>query len=342
MKFDKILLAAGLLLLAATSASAAEFTIKFSTIGSQNSAYPRCSALDLLDQIQKESGGRIGHEIYMGGTAFANPVKQYEQAARGVMDITSGPLTYTPGRFALSEIATIPLLVTDNVAGSIAMTRLAKTWLKDEFADIHLMGIILTTPYQFHLKQPIKSVLNLEGLRIRVSGTGLTEMVKAFKGLPASLPLPATYENLQRGVIQGAIAPWTAIPVFKLDEVTSYHVEADLSVGLTFIGMSKKFYNGLPADLRKLIDERFTGDRVAAHGAKCFQKVDELAIARVRKRGNTIVKLSPQERQAAQAILKPVIEKIIVDTEAKGKPARKFYEALRAEIAKVESEHPRQ
>ena len=155
--------------------------------------------------------------------------------------------------------------------------------------------------------------------------------------MPASLPLPATYEKLQRGVIQGAIAPWTAIPVFKLDEVTSYHVEADLSVGLTFIGMSKKFYNGLPADLRKLIDDRFTGDRVAAHGARCFQKIDERAIARVRKRGSAIVKLSAQDREKAKVILKPVIERIIANTEAKGKPARKFYGALQAEIAKVKA-----
>ena len=164
MKLSRVLLVAGLFGAAITTASAADYTVKFSTMGSQSSALPRCASLTLLDQLDKESGGRIGHELYMGGSAFANPVKQYEQLARGVMDIATGPLTYTPGRFALSEIATIPLLMTDNVAGSIAMTRLAKTWLADEFADIHLMAIILTTPYQFHLKEPIKSILNLKGV----------------------------------------------------------------------------------------------------------------------------------------------------------------------------------
>lgn len=338
MKVCNTLLAVGATCAMATGAWAQDFTLKYSTMGAPTSPIPQCIAFPLLEQIKEESGGRIDYETYMGGTAFANPAKQYEQVARGVMDISEGPLTYVPGRFSLTEIITVPMLVTDNVAGSIAMTRLADEWLSEEFKDIHLMGIVLTTPYQFHLTKPTDDITHLDGRRLRVSGPGLTAMVETFGGIPAAMALPESYENMQRGVLDGAIGPWTAVAAFKLDEVAKQHVQADLAVGLTFIGMSKKFYNGLPDDLKELIDTRFTGERIAEFGARCFQQVDEVAIAGARERGNDVVILSPEDRAAAVEMLSPVVDELIAEVDAKGKPGRAFYEALTAEIAKVEAE----
>lgn len=332
------LLALGLTAALAAPATAQEFTLKFSTMGAPTSPIPQCIAFPLLEEIKEASGGRIGYETYMGGTAFAKPTKQYEQVARGVMDVSEGPLTYVPGRFALSEIATIPLVMTDNVAGSIAMTRLAGEWLAEEFEDIHLMGIILTTPYQFHLTEPLADITDLEGRRVRVSGPGLTAMVETFGGVPAAMPLPESYENMQRGVIDGAIAPWTAVAAFKLQEVAKTHIQADLSVGLTFIGMSKKFFASLPEDLQELMQSEFMGERIAEHGANCFRKVDEVAIGIAEGAGNEIVVLSEADRARAIALLEPVVGELIAEVEAKGKPGRGFYEALKAEIAKVEAE----
>jgi TRAP-type C4-dicarboxylate transport system substrate-binding protein len=338
MKTKTRLLALGLAALLATPATAQEFTLKFSTMGAPTSPIPQCIAFPLLEEIKEASGGRIDYETYMGGTAFAKPTKQYEQVARGVMDVSEGPLTYVPGRFALSEIATIPLLMSDNVAGSIAMTRLADEWLAEEFEDIHLMGIILTTPYQFHLVEPLEDITNLEGRRLRVSGPGLTAMVETFGGTPAAMPLPESYENMQRGVIDGAIAPWTAVAAFKLQEVSKTHVQADLSVGLTFIGMSKKFFDSLPPDLQDLMQTEFMGERIAEHGASCFRKVDGVATKLAEESGNEIVTLSAEDRDRAIALLEPVVDELIADVEAKGKPGRAFYEALKAEIATVEAE----
>lgn len=322
----------------ATTAAGAEFTLKYSTMGPPTGPIPTCHAFRLLEEIKTASGGRIDYETYLGGTAFANPVKQYEQAARGVMDITEGPLTYVPGRFALTEISTLPLLMTDNVAGSIAMTRLADEWLAEEFEDIHLMGIILTTPYQFHMAKPIDNAMDLEGRRLRVSGPSLTAIVETFNGTPAAMPLPETYENMQRGVLDGVIAPWTAVAAFKLQEVSKVHIQADLSVGLTFMGMSKKFYDSLPKDLQEMMDSKFMGEKIAENGARCFQKVDEFAMKLAREHGNEIVVISKEDREAAIEKLKPVVETLIADVEDKGKKGRAFHDALVAEIAKVETE----
>lgn len=322
----------------ATLAYGADFTLRYSTMGSPTAPLFVCGAQSMMQDLAEASGGRIDFESYHGGTAFANPTLQFEQVVRGVTDISQGPLTYVPGRFALSELATVPLLVEDNVAGSIAMTRLAQTWLAEEFADIHLLAIILTTPYQFHMAAPLDEFTELEGRRIRVSGPGLTALTEAFGGVPAGMPLPEVYEAMQRGVIDGAIAPWTAVPTFHLDEVAHQHIQGDLAVGLTFMGMSHQFYNSLPADLQELVDTQFSGDAVARHEAECFQQIDAQAIAAAQERGNEIIVVSPEDRAAAAERLQPVIERLIDEVEATGRPARDFYEALQAEMANVSAE----
>lgn len=324
--------------LCASTANAADFTLRYSTFGAATSPIPQCNAFPMLEEIKEMSGGRIDYETYMGGTAFANPVKQFEQVARGVMDVSEGSLTYTPGRFALTELVTLPFLMTDNVAGSIAITRLAQDYLAEEFEDIHLMGIILTTPYQLHMAKPVDDITDLGGKRLRASGAGMTGTVTAFGGAPTGMPLPESYEAMQRGVIDGTVAPWTAVAAFKLQEVSQQHIVADLGVGLTFVGMSKKFFDSLPADLQELMQSEFMGDRIARRGAECFKKVDKVAIKLAEAQGNEIVTLNAQERAQAAEKLAPLVDQLIADVDAKGKNGRGFYDALVAEIAKVEAE----
>jgi TRAP-type C4-dicarboxylate transport system substrate-binding protein len=73
----------------------------------------KCFTLPLLEELKAATNGQIEIEQYMGGTGFAHPLRQYEQVARGVMDISQGVLSYSPGQFSMTEIATMPLLVDD-------------------------------------------------------------------------------------------------------------------------------------------------------------------------------------------------------------------------------------
>ncbi|MDD7972683.1 TRAP transporter substrate-binding protein [Roseinatronobacter alkalisoli] len=325
-------------LMAVSPAHASEVTMRFSTFGTATTPYYVCSDRAILDQIEEESGGRITVETFLGGTAFANPVMQYQQIAQGVIDMSEGVLSYTPGRFSLTEIAALPLIADDNVVASIALTRLAPEWLAAEFADIHLMGLVLTTPFQIHMARPAETFTSLEGRRMRVSGSAMTAMTEAFGGTAAGMPLPEVYEALQRGVLDGAIANWSAVGSFNLAEVTQQHFIADVGFGQTFFGMSRGFYESLPDDLRTLIDTRFTGERIAEHGAECFREIDQRGLEAARARGNEIIEVSEEDRAAAAARLQPLIDNLIAEVEASGKPARAFYEAFQAEMEIVRAE----
>lgn len=160
--------------LGATSLPAqAETTVlKFSTMESPGNPMSECFTMPLLRELEEASDGRIEIETYMGGSGFANPVRQYEQVARGVMDISQGVLTYNPGQFEMTEVATMPLLVDNAEDMSRAINKLAPEYLGDEFKDIHLMAILVTPGLYVHMREPVNGLDGLEGKRIRSTGAG--------------------------------------------------------------------------------------------------------------------------------------------------------------------------
>lgn len=329
-----VVLFAGLTALAATSVQAADGTLVWSTMGSPVNPIVNCGPKKIAAKLAEITGDK--QEVHLGGSAFANPRKQYAQLARGITDFSWGVLSYTPGRFALSETLTLPFVASNNKAASRAMTKLKSKYpaLAKETGDIHLFAIFAAGPYQLHLKKPIKSVADLSGLRVRVSGGPLSSSVRALGGDVAALPMPRVYENLQKGVINGLFGTNAGLVAFKLNEVTTYHVMTRISVPVLFTGLSKKYYNKLSADQKKRIDTELAGPDAAARYASCWDKVDKIGLGLARKRGNTIRELTADEKNALGKKLNPVIENHLAGLEKKGLPARALYKDLLAEIAK--------
>ncbi|HVZ52169.1 MAG TPA: TRAP transporter substrate-binding protein DctP [Pseudolabrys sp.] len=328
----------GAAMLTAHAAGAAPQTLKFSTMESPNGPLAKCFMFPVLDELQKASNGKVTIDKYMGGTAFSNPLLQYQQVAQGVMDISQGVLSYTPGQFALTEVATMPFLVDDATAAAIAINRLAPTYLANDFKDIHLLAVLVTPPLYVHVRGDETSLFALKDKRIRATGVGATNLFKKIGITPVAMPAPAVYENLQKGVIDGAIAEFTALHEFRIGEVTKTHILANVSSALLFLGMSKQAYAGLPADLRKLIDTRFSGPQMAARAAACWEHSGASVVTELKKEGQTIAPFSDADRAKVMPIAKQVTDDYIAGLEAKGKKARAFYDALIAEIAKVKAE----
>ena len=327
---------------ASPSAQAAPITLKYSTMESQNGPFAQCFVLPFLDRLEKQSGGRLHVQRYMGGTAFANPLLQYQQVAQGVMDISQGVLSYTPGQFALTEVATMPFLVDDAKVAAIAINRLAPKFLGQEFKDIHLLAILVTPPLYVNLRGDETSLFALKDKRIRATGVGATNLLRGLGVTPVAMPAPAIYENLQKGVIDGALAEYTALKAFRIGEVTHTHIMANVTSALLFIGMSKASYAALPADLKKYIDTNFSGPAVGAGAAACWENVGAGVAAKLKSQGHKFVAFSAADRAKAAPIARKVTDDYIAGLEAKGKKAREFYDALVAEMAKVKAEQAKQ
>lgn len=105
-------------------------------------------------------------------------------------------------------------------------------------------------------KLPIKSVKDLDGLKIRVSQSPL--LVTQFRAINAggiSVPFSDLYSSLQTGTVDGQENPYANIATRKFYEVQKYMTISDHGfMGYAFL-INKDKFESLPEDLQSLVKE---------------------------------------------------------------------------------------
>jgi len=102
-------------------------------------------------------------------------------------------------------------------------------------------------------KKFVKTLEDLKGLKIRVSGGPPTDQMRALGGVPMLLPQPDTYDALDKGVIDGAAASWEAMYGFRFYEVASNYTIVPMSGVYFSMVMNKQKWNSLPKDIQDAI-----------------------------------------------------------------------------------------
>ena len=102
-------------------------------------------------------------------------------------------------------------------------------------------------------KKQVKTLEDLKGLKIRMTGGPPTEMMKALGGVPMMIPMPDNYISLQKGVIDGMGSPWEPILGFRLYEVLKYYTQAPFPAVYFSLAFNKKKWNSLPKDIQDAI-----------------------------------------------------------------------------------------
>ena len=81
-----------------------------------------------------------------------------------------------------------------------------------------------------------------------------------------------TYQALSRGIADVSLMPYTGMAVFKINEVTKYHLDAALGSDAALLFMTKKRYDALPAQAKAAIDKLSYGDLSRKFGARTDQE----------------------------------------------------------------------
>ena len=300
--------------------------------GSIGSPITKCHIEKIAAGIAEITGQKS--ELHAGGSAFASPKKLYTQLARGITDLSMMPLAYTPGRFPIAETAMLPLFETDNKKMTVAVNKLIGKYLKEEFKGTKPLAIMALPPYQLHLNKPVEDIASdLKGKRIRVVGKGLTTMFRKLDADVVSMPITQVYENMQKSVMDGFVLPNAPLAIFKQHEVSNYHVQANISVALVYIGLSQKYWASLSDDHKRQIEEKFAGPQAGVRYVSCFDKITGIALKLAQKNNGVVRQTTAEERAKLRQIADPVVKDYVASIDKKGKPASDFLKDLRAELA---------
>ncbi|MEJ8676299.1 TRAP transporter substrate-binding protein [Chromobacterium amazonense] len=162
----------------------------------------------------------------------------------------------------------------------------------------------------FSANKPIKSPADLKGMKIRIqSSKVLEEEMRTLGALPQVMAFSEVYQALQTGVVDG-----TELEASNLYTSKSYEVQKNLTLTQHgFLGyaliVNKKFWDGLPADVRAQLDSAVQDASVYAN--QIAKQENEKAVAAIKASGKTQVYTpTPQEREAFKKALLPVHQKM--------------------------------
>ena len=311
-------LVAALFCLLAGSAGAEQITLRLHTFNSPRSIAVRLFLQPWAEEIEERTEGRVEVRVFPAMQLGGRPSDLYGQARDGVVDIVWTLPGYSPGRFPLTEAFELPFVCADAEATSQALHDFYLTWLRDEYQDTHPLVFHAAAPGHVHTAdREVRTLKDLEGLKIRAPSRISAAMLEALGAVPVGMPVPEVYEALSRGVVEGALIPWTIMRPFRLHEVTQYHTEVSLSCVLFLMTMNKARYEGLPAEIRTIIDQT-TGMELARRLGRLWQDDEEPGRAIALERGHAIVPLSEAERERWRTVLQPVTDDWVEKVDAMG------------------------
>ena len=273
------------------------------------------------DNVEAASDGRIKIDRYPSMQLGGRPPELMDQAIDGVADIVWTVVGYTPGRYPRTEVFELPFMMTNARAMSSAYWQMFEKHMKDtEFSDVHILGTWVHGPGMIHVNRQVKTPADMQGLKIRGGSRLVNSLLEKMGATPVGMPVPAVPEGLSKGVIDGTTIPWEVTGSLKIPELVGHHTEFEGNAlyVLTFVlAMNKDRYEGLPADLQKVIDDN-SGLAFSIFAGGTQSDSDGPARQLAVDRGNAIVTVSGSDLDAWKAVAQPIYDEWIADMTSKG------------------------
>jgi len=279
-----------------------------------------------VKRVEEATKNKVKIDIFPSQTLAKGP-DIWNAVKSGVADMGWCFHGYWPDMTPLSDVITLPALPFKTAEqGSEVLWKLYEKFpvIQNEFKDVHVL-VLWTSPSRFIIttKKQVKTMEDLKGLKIRVPGGPPTEQMKALGAVPVLIPMPDTYQSLDKGIIDGMDANWEMIVAFRLYEVVKYYTIVPLSAVYFSMPMNKNKWNSLPKDTQEAITSVSGLEAAKFWGRNFFDTAEEPAMENARKGGYTITKytlpLDEIERWRKVAG-EPIWREWVKKMEGKGRP----------------------
>jgi len=254
MKLKLVFAAA--LVAASLTAHAAPIVIKYSHVVADVTPKGQ-AALKFKELAEKKLPGKVEVQVFPNSQLFGDG-KEMEALVLGDVQIIAPSLAkfgkYTPKL----QIFDLPFLFTDLAAvdrfqaskeGQTLLTSMTKKGITG-------LGYLHNGMKQFSANKPLGMPGDAKGLKFRIQASDVLEaQFKAVGANPQKLAFAEVYQALQTGVVDGAENPWSNIYSKKFHEVQGYIMESNHGVLDYMVITNTKWWDGLPADVRKGLTE---------------------------------------------------------------------------------------
>ncbi len=308
------------------SSRAQTITLTLSDHNPPNSLYQTEGIVPWIKQVGEATSGRVKIRNFPSQT-LVKGTELWKGVQAGIADIGWCFHGYWPDMTPLTDVVTLPgLPIKSAEHGSEVLTKLIAKLpvLQKEFADTYQLMYWTSSPYiLLTSKKQVKTMEDLRGLKLRVSGGPPTDQIRALGGVPILIPMPDIYEAMSKGVIDGAALPWGGIHAFRLWEVGKYYTIVPLSAVYFSMCMNKQKWASLPKDVQQQMTSVSGMEGAKLQGKKTFDDAEALVMDIIKKgkyEAHRYV-VPPEELARWNKVGgEPIWEEWVKRMEAKGRP----------------------
>ena len=260
------------------------------------------------DKLKEVSGGKLTVKLYTGGSLNPSLPKQYSMLLDGVADLAFVIPIYTADVFPVANTVSVPGVCADAVACTRALWRAYPLIEKEIDAKILAMWTN-DTPALITKARPVRTMADMKGAKVRISGPGEAPFWRAMGASPVSQEATEINQNLANGVIDGIAVDPASIISFKLHEFGKFVTLGIPAQGIAFtLLMNKKVYAALTPEERQRVDKA-AGEAFSIVGATLAAQEDKTALEVSKKAGMEIIQRSPDEIKRMGSAMAPEVDK---------------------------------
>ena len=284
-----------------------------------------------IDEVEKRSGGKVKIDAFHGGTLLGAK-NMFDGVVAGTADIGTLVMAYQPGRFIITNATSLPFGFPNARVASLTLWDLYNKYTPKSFSKVKVLCMYTSGPSNIMSKVPVRSLADLKGLDLRASG-GAAKTLKAWGANQIGMPMSATPEALQKGVVKGLFSSLEVMKDFKFAEICKYVTMTDAVIYPFSVVMNMDKWNSLPKDVQKVME-----DIAREHSEWTGNYMDNHIIESVewskKTQGVEVITLSKDEKAKWDKLLGPIMTTWIAETKKKGYPAEAIVSDIKALMKK--------
>ncbi|HEX8663071.1 MAG TPA: TRAP transporter substrate-binding protein [Beijerinckiaceae bacterium] len=294
-------------LLAYPAAAQAPIVIKFSHVVTPDT--PKGKGAERFRELaEKYTNGRVKVEVYPNSQLYKDK-EEVDALQLGAVQMLAPSLAkFGPLGVREFEVFDLPFILPSKAA----LRKVTEGQLgRSLFKKLESKGIVGLGYWDNGFKvmsanKPLRVPEDFRGLKMRIQSSKVLEaQMRALGAIPQVMAFSEVYQAMQTGVVDGSENTPSNMYTQKHHEVQKYITLSDHGyIGYAVIA-NKKFWDGLPADVRGQLEKAMA--EATAYANEISQTENDEALAEIRKSGKSeLIELTPEQKAAWRKALDPL------------------------------------
>ena len=218
--------------------------------------YTRVDIPMLREELPRRSGGRIQVTLASWPERNLNGPELLRVLRAGQIDVGGIALPTVAGDAPLLDIIDLAGLLSSHAMGR----KVAEAVMPELNKELERFGvkIIGTYPFPaqvFFCRDPITSLADVKGRRVRTPGGSQNDFIQSIGGQPVAIGFPEVYSALERGVVDCAVTGTATGNGARWYEVTKHLYTLPVQWGIAAYGVNLAWWNKLDPAVRDFLQK---------------------------------------------------------------------------------------